>query len=460
MKTNLKIYTFALLGFVLASCSSSMYMSKTSVTPTDDIYYTPSKTSSILASYENTTPINIDKQEPSKLNLAKLEKKYSEVLDSDTGKIDTLIYTDESSNPYERILSDSYQESYERRLRGMEDPRYGMENFTTRYSDDYFYASAYDPSLYNVVVMGNQVWVEPWYISSMFFWPRHHFSFGIGLGYGWNTWGWSPWYSNYYNPYFGYNNLYGWDPYYWNSNYYTGNYNNYNNYNYYGRRTGGSTTNTTPSIRSGRSYENQIISTRRQNGITSATTNRRDVSNNTTLRTRNTTQNEAINRNQRTNNSQEVTRRNNRIGDMNTTRLRGDSPNRNSGLNTTEPTRRNNTTTIQRPRSTTNEDYIRSNTRNQNVSNGSVRRDVNTRTVSPTRENRNSTPTYNKPNRVGTSTTKEKSTSSGSSRRESSYSKPSSSSNSSSGSSTRSSSSSSGSSSNSSSGSSSSSRRR
>ncbi|NVO11734.1 MAG: hypothetical protein HXX16_17375 [Bacteroidales bacterium] len=440
MKTKLQIFSIALLGFILTSCSSSMYMSKSSTTSADDIYYTPNKTTTLVASekVQTTNPNNVSLQNTSKFS--QLENKYADVNTSDTTKTDSLATKVENENPYRRILSDSYQDSYERRLRGIEDPRYGSENFTSRYSDDYFYASAYDPALYNTVIMGNQIWVEPWYISAMFSWPNYHRGFRFGFGWTYNYWNdWSPWYSNYYNPwynnfwdygfynpYYAYNNWFTGDSYYWNNQYYT------NHNEHYGRRTGGSTTNTSPNLRSGISYENQIISDRRRNGSTSESTINGGVRNNANIRSRNNTQGTNYGNGQR-NNAQEVTRRNNRIGDYNTARLRNDGTyrnnertevtrrnngignqenntrirNTNGTLNRTESTRRNNDFgnqgNYQRPRSANN-DYIRPNSRNQNTE-GISNRGINSRNSSTVREGgRSTTPTYNSPNRVSTST--------------------------------------------------------
>ncbi len=469
MKTKIQIFSIALMGFILTSCSSSMYMSKSSTISSDDIYYTPNKTTTLVTNetVQTTNPNDLSLQSTSKIS--QLESKYANVNISDTIRTDTLATKIEDENPYRRILSDSYQDSYERRLRGMEDPRYGSENFTTRYSDDYFYASAYDPSLYNTVIMGNQIWVEPWYISALFGWPNYHRGLRFGFGWSYNYWNdWSPWYSNnynpwyynywcydYYNPYYNYNNWYTGDSYYWNNQYYA------NHNEHYGRRTGGSTTNTSPNIRSGGSYENRIVSDRRRNGTTTESIVNRDVRDNTNIRSRNTNQSTNVYGNGQRNNTQEVTRRNNRVGDYNTARLRNDGTyrnnerteitrsnnglgnqennnqrirNTNGTLNRTESTRRNNDFgnqgNYQRPRSSNN-DYIRPNSRNQSTNEGINNRGVNSRNSSTTREGgRNTTPTYNSPNRVSTSTpsgSRERiSTGNSGSVRESTYSRPSS----------------------------------
>ena len=75
-----------------------------------------------------------------------------------------------SVNPYEGILADDYESAYARRLYGFSSPTYRMPSsyYTLRYSDAFNYATAYDPAFYNVMVSGDQVWVEPKYITSMF----------------------------------------------------------------------------------------------------------------------------------------------------------------------------------------------------------------------------------------------------------------------------------------------------
>ena len=68
------------------------------------------------------------------------------------------------------MLADDYESAYARRLRGFESPTYKMPSsyINARYGSAFNYVSAYDPAFYNIVVMGDQVWVEPKYITSMF----------------------------------------------------------------------------------------------------------------------------------------------------------------------------------------------------------------------------------------------------------------------------------------------------
>ena len=143
MKTKLQILSIALLGLAIASCSSSMNMSKSSSYSSDDIYYTPSKTTSSLDDVKKYSDQQTSNQDTSKKSFAELENKYSRVSAADSINVDTLIYKAESTNPYERVLSNSYRESYERRLRGMEDPRYKTEDFVKRLYPEYIKTHLY-----------------------------------------------------------------------------------------------------------------------------------------------------------------------------------------------------------------------------------------------------------------------------------------------------------------------------
>ena len=145
-------------------------------------------------------------------------------------------YSSPDANPYESILADDYESAYARRLRGFESPTYKMPSsyLDARYSSAFTYASAYDPAFYNIVISGDQVWVEPKYITSMFGtwggtilcdpwyygWTRPwgpSFTFGSwGWSFGWyNPWyyswysPWRPWYSSWYDPWWG-PGWYGW----------------------------------------------------------------------------------------------------------------------------------------------------------------------------------------------------------------------------------------------------------
>lgn len=148
--------------------------------------------------------------------------------------IDAILGTTSSGgNSYDAILADDYQSAYERRLRGFSSSTYNMPSsyYNYRFSDAYFYASAYDPTFYNVMVMGDQVWVEPRYITSMFgTWGMPSLSLTLSINpFGpydswywnslrWHSWYMDPWYRPYnyyfgwYDPWFGYGPWPGYHP--------------------------------------------------------------------------------------------------------------------------------------------------------------------------------------------------------------------------------------------------------
>lgn len=132
------------------------------------------------------------------------------------------------TNGYDAVLADDYQSAYARRMYGFSSPSYKMPSsyYTYRYTDAYQYATAYDPAFYNIMVSGDQVWVEPKYITSMFGswgasvvvptyswyygWTRPSYNWWYGYPrYSWYDWG----YGAMYDPYWGWSWGYGWGGY-------------------------------------------------------------------------------------------------------------------------------------------------------------------------------------------------------------------------------------------------------
>ncbi len=113
---------------------------------------------------------------------------------------------------YTSVVADTYESAYARRLRGFSSPSYRLPSsyYDFRYGDAYNYVTAYDPAFYNIMVSGNEVWVEPKYISSMFgTWGATNVTFAVGNWYfGWS----SPYYYNY-GAWWGYPHYSWWD---WN----------------------------------------------------------------------------------------------------------------------------------------------------------------------------------------------------------------------------------------------------
>ncbi|MBQ8272121.1 MAG: hypothetical protein IJZ09_03845 [Tidjanibacter sp.] len=106
-------------------------------------------------------------------------------------------------NVYTNIYVDDYQSAYARRLQGFTSLTYRMPSsyWDYRYGDAYFLTLAYDPAFYTVMIMGDQVWVEPRYITNMFgswnnpYYYGYHYGynpyyFGYSYGY-WDYWGWN-----------------------------------------------------------------------------------------------------------------------------------------------------------------------------------------------------------------------------------------------------------------------------
>lgn len=131
---------------------------------------------------------------------------------------------EDTGNPYTDVLADDYQSAYARRLKGFSSSTYQLPSsyYSYRYSSAYPYVNAYDPAFYNVIIMGDEVWVEPKYVSAMFgTWgnPTFNLSFGLGWPY-YNSWRWNYYYGwgpnwGWYDPWWGYYPPYwypGWYP--------------------------------------------------------------------------------------------------------------------------------------------------------------------------------------------------------------------------------------------------------
>ena len=135
-------------------------------------------------------------------------------------------YYDEEPN-YRNIVADDYSSAYARRLYGFQSPNYRMPSsyYSLSASRALYYASAYDPAYYNVMVSGDQVWVEPKYITSMFgSWGAVNISFGLYSS-PWNF-GWSFYTRPGYYSWWGYPH-YSWYDWNWNICYHGHYYHHY-----------------------------------------------------------------------------------------------------------------------------------------------------------------------------------------------------------------------------------------
>lgn len=205
----------------LAGCSSAYYAS--SGYANDDLY-----------SLHDKTAIARKQQAKAEAEKAAAEARRAEwearIAEAQAAAAENQYY-EYSSNPYEDIVADTYESAYARRLRGFESPTYRMPSsyYNFRYGGSFTYATAYDPAFYNIIISGDQVWVEPKYITSMFGtwggsvyvdpwyygWTRPYWG-AWGPSFSFGSWGWSfgfnGWYNPWYDPWWGPGWHPGWGP--------------------------------------------------------------------------------------------------------------------------------------------------------------------------------------------------------------------------------------------------------
>ena len=146
------------------------------------------------------------------------------------------LYNTSSELNYSSIVANDYESAYARRLYGFNSPTYRLPSsyYSLATSEAMRYASAYDPAFYNIMLSGDQVWVEPKYVTSMFgTWGATNVTFGIYSS-PW-VYGWGGYASPYYCTMWGYPHYswYDWNwnmcynPYHWGYGYYAGYYPHY-----------------------------------------------------------------------------------------------------------------------------------------------------------------------------------------------------------------------------------------
>lgn len=208
------------LASTLASCSSAYFASASYAS--DDLY-----------AVHDRTQIAREKQARAEAQRAEAAARKAEwealIAEAEAAAAENRYYEYKADvNPYDAVLADDYESAYARRLRGFESPTYKMPSsyLDARYSSAFDYASAYDPAFYNIVISGDQVWVEPKYVTSMFGtwggtvicadpwyygWTRP-WNWGWNLSWGWSSW-YNPWYySSWYNPWWSWNWGWSWGP--------------------------------------------------------------------------------------------------------------------------------------------------------------------------------------------------------------------------------------------------------
>ena len=209
MKTIKRILLAGLVTIVATSCTSAFYTSSGSAY--DDLYAVHDRTAIAnrqKAEAEARRAEAEARQAEAQARQAELEAQLAELglKQAQSGTrtdSDGVIIVDDnatrSTNVYDSYLANDYESAYARRLLGFKSATYRMPSsyFNLRYGGDYMYVTAYDPAIYNVMVAGDQVWVEPKYISSMFgTWGATNATMLVHSPwyYGWNSVVYNPWY--------------------------------------------------------------------------------------------------------------------------------------------------------------------------------------------------------------------------------------------------------------------------
>ena len=159
MKTSHLKFGILLLSLAAAGCSTAYYRGESGYAA-DDLYGT-----------HNQVAIAERRKAEAEAERAEAEARRAEwearIAQARAAGAEEDYY---SGNSYQGVLADTYESAYARRLRGFDSPTYNMPSSYEylRYSSKFRYLSAYDPAYYNIIVMGDEAWVEPKYITAMF----------------------------------------------------------------------------------------------------------------------------------------------------------------------------------------------------------------------------------------------------------------------------------------------------
>lgn len=222
MKTKKSIWTLGMMAaacFALSGCSATLFSSSST---TDDLYSTHDVNAIANADLERREQALAQREAELRRQEEAAKAAYSVHLSRNNNT--------DSTQSFSSVLADNYEDAYERRLKGFSSLSYNVNSVVPNYDQttSINYVSAYDPAVYNVMVMGDEVWVEPKYVSSLFgtWGSNSSVNLNINLGWGWSSpyWGWNSWYWGYpyyswYAPYWGWNS-WGWNNWYWGWNHY------------------------------------------------------------------------------------------------------------------------------------------------------------------------------------------------------------------------------------------------
>ena len=170
MRVQFRISLLIVVAALMQGCASMMSLSYGA----DDLYQTDNR-ESVVASIDAHNEAMAARRAEYEAQMAQSERES------------------EATPTYNSVLVTDYQTAYERRLYGFESTTYRLpaSYYSMAASEAIHYASAYDPAFYNVMVSGDQVWVEPRYITSMFgAWGATNVTFGLYASpwmYGWSS---------------------------------------------------------------------------------------------------------------------------------------------------------------------------------------------------------------------------------------------------------------------------------
>ncbi len=203
MKTKKSIWTLGMMAaacFALSGCSATLFSSSST---TDDLYSTHDVNAIANADLERREQALAQREAELRRQEEAAKAAYSVHLSRNNNT--------DSTQSFSSVLADNYEDAYERRLKGFSSLSYNVNSVVPNYNQttSINYVSAYDPAVYNVMVMGDEVWVEPKYVSSLFgtWGSNSSVNLNINLGWGWNHY-WDP-YWHWHTP------VWGGGPHYW-----------------------------------------------------------------------------------------------------------------------------------------------------------------------------------------------------------------------------------------------------
>ena len=208
------VMIFALVGGVMLTSCSSLFT--TSSFGSNDLYRTDNR---VVVANRIKAEAEAQRAE-AEAREAQWAARQAEL---EAERAEAEYYASLAEPSYQTIVANDYESAYARRLYGFNSDSYRLPSsyYSLSYNRAMQYATAYDPALYNIMVSGDQVWVEPKFITSMFgSWGATNVTFGIysspwtyGWGYrvdpfyyscwgyprySWYDWNWTmcynPWY--------------------------------------------------------------------------------------------------------------------------------------------------------------------------------------------------------------------------------------------------------------------------